>query len=1358
MKKTTILIFLILSCLSSSYGQQVSTYTFTQSTESYTPITGGTVLGVATNDDTSFDALSIGFTFNFNGLPFTQVSVNSNGFLAMGTTVGSSYTAISGGTSNNVVAALNGDIQGNVTTGELSYLTSGTAPNRVFTVQWSNYIHYNVTGDNYNFQIKLFETSNVARVVYGSFTQNATNRTRQVGLRGNDNTVYNNRTTTTDWSATTAGVTNTASCTLTTAIVPTSGLVFSWAPPAVCSGTPNPGNTLSSTVLACAGVNFTLSLQNTTAGSGVTYQWQTSPDGTSWTNASGITNSFTTSQTATTYYQSIVTCTGSSLATTSTPVMVGMNSASNCYCTPTYTFGKTDGDLISNIQIATTTLANNTGTDPVNPAYTYFTGLPNYTAVLQAGSTYNVTVSVGTYGGQHVSVWIDYNDDGFFATSERVGFTTVAIAANGSASFPISLACNPALGTHRMRVRDVWNTTGNLIDPCANYGYGETEDYNVTISAAVACPQPSALSATAITTNSANLTWNAGCVETVWDLHLTTIGGGVPTGAPSNSNVTSPFSATSLSPSTSYDFYVRADCSSNGTSLWTGPFTFTTNAVPPVNDDCSGAISLTVGENIASFPLIVSNISATASQLADPTIPAPTCSFYSGGDVWHSVIVPASGNLIIETNSNTGSAITDTGLVVYSGLCGALTTVLCDDDASLNGNFSLITLTGRTPGEVLYIRTFEYGNDTFDTFQVSAYDCPSTTPAPSGNASQTFCSDTNPTVASLVATGTAIQWYATSTGGTALLTTDVLVSGSTYFASQTLNCESFSRLQVTATITTNPVTPTGDSAQTFCPTASPTLASLAVSGTGLVWYDAATLGNVLPNTTVLTATTYYVASANGSCESSGRLAITTSSFCPAEVCLNATYGQYPAGTFVPNSANCDGITAQTITFGGWAGEYSLVSVITGQTYIFASSISSDVVTIGTSDGATAFTSGVGSVTWVSTISGDVRFYTHLTGCGTSTSSRERSVACGVISTDSPDYVNLQFPATLTFSQGGSGTVYGQVYEGGLTDVAPNIIGQAPGITAWVGISSVASNTNPNTWTNWVPATWNSGHVSNNDEYQATIGAALSPGTYYYATRFRLNSGAFVYGGIDSNNNGNFWDGTTYNSGVLTITPPPVPANDDCAGAIALTTGGVFADFAVTGTNIGATNSNPPAPGCANFTGADVWYSVTIPASGNLTIETGAGSLTDTGMAVYSGSCPTGLNLVGCNDDGAGNFYSLISLTGRTAGEILYVNVWQYGGGSGGTFQVSAYDASLGSISFDTANFSYYPNPVKNMLNLSYTQNISSVAVFNLLGQEVVSRIVNANQSQIDMSNLPTGTYVVKIISDNQVKSIKVIKE
>lgn len=83
---------------------------------------------------------------------------------------------------------------------------------------------------------------------------------------------------------------------------------------------------------------------------------------------------------------------------------------------------------------------------------------------------------------------------------------------------------------------------------------------------------------------------------------------------------------------------------------------------------------------------------------------------------------------------------------------------------------------------------------------------------------------------------------------------------------------------------------------------------------------------------------------------------------------------------------------------------------------------------------------------------------------------------------------------------------------------------------------------------------------------------------------------------------------------------------------------------------------------------------------------------------------------------------------------------------------------LSTSSFDSATFTAYPNPVKDMLNLSYSKTISNVTVFNLLGQQVLVKTVNDTQSQIDMSTLAKGAYMVKVTSDNQVKTIKVIKE
>ena len=86
------------------------------------------------------------------------------------------------------------------------------------------------------------------------------------------------------------------------------------------------------------------------------------------------------------------------------------------------------------------------------------------------------------------------------------------------------------------------------------------------------------------------------------------------------------------------------------------------------------------------------------------------------------------------------------------------------------------------------------------------------------------------------------------------------------------------------------------------------------------------------------------------------------------------------------------------------------------------------------------------------------------------------------------------------------------------------------------------------------------------------------------------------------------------------------------------------------------------------------------------------------------------------------------------------------------------DTALATNTFDISQFSYYPNPVKDVLNLSYGSDITAVAVYNILGQEVTAKSVNGTSAQVDMSALARGTYMVKVTSDNLVKTIKVIKE
>ena len=103
---------------------------------------------------------------------------------------------------------------------EIRYETLGTTPNQVFVDPVEELPPYGATGDIYNYQIRLYETSNLVEVVYGAFTQNATARTSQVGLRGASNTDFNNRTSTGAWTASTAGAINTATMALTAAYYP----------------------------------------------------------------------------------------------------------------------------------------------------------------------------------------------------------------------------------------------------------------------------------------------------------------------------------------------------------------------------------------------------------------------------------------------------------------------------------------------------------------------------------------------------------------------------------------------------------------------------------------------------------------------------------------------------------------------------------------------------------------------------------------------------------------------------------------------------------------------------------------------------------------------------------------------------------------------------------------------------------------------------------------------------------------------------------------------------------------------------------------------------------------------------------
>lgn len=147
-------------------------------------------------------------------------------------------------------------------------------------------------------------------------------------------------------------------------------------------------------------------------------------------------------------------------------------------------------------------------------------------------------------------------------------------------------------------------------------------------------------------------------------------------------------------------------------------------------------------------------------------------------------------------------------------------------------------------------------------------------------------------------------------------------------------------------------------------------------------------------------------------------------------------------------------------------------------------------------------------------------------------------------------------------------------------------------------------------------------------------------------------------------------GTTASFTICIATPPPPPANDEPCNAIPLTvsTNGLcnFQEF----TNASATGTpGVPAPGCANYNGGDVWFTVTVPAGGTLIFDTNTGVVTDGGMAIYSGTCGN-LTLIECDDDDSNNgLMPKIIRSGLTPGSTIWIRFWEYGGDNNGTFSI-----------------------------------------------------------------------------------------
>ncbi|MBK6833431.1 MAG: hypothetical protein IPG89_03805 [Bacteroidetes bacterium] len=101
-----------------------------------------------------------------------------------------------------------------------------------------------------------------------------------------------------------------------------------------CSGTPTGGSTASSQNPICPGQSATMSVTGGTTATGLTYQWQSSPDGAAWSNIAGATSStYVATPSTSTYYRRVTTCTSSGLSANSASLQEVVTLTSACYCT-----------------------------------------------------------------------------------------------------------------------------------------------------------------------------------------------------------------------------------------------------------------------------------------------------------------------------------------------------------------------------------------------------------------------------------------------------------------------------------------------------------------------------------------------------------------------------------------------------------------------------------------------------------------------------------------------------------------------------------------------------------------------------------------------------------------------------------------------------------------------------------------------------------------------------------------------------------------------------------------------------------------------------------------------------------------
>lgn len=229
--------------------------------------------------------------------------------------------------------------------------------------------------------------------------------------------------------------------------------------------------------------------------------------------------------------------------------------------------------------------------------------------------------------------------------------------------------------------------------------------------------------------------------------------------------------------------------------------------------------------------------------------------------------------------------------------------------------------------------------------------------------------------------------------------------------------------------------------------------------------------------------------------------------------------------------------------------------------------------------------------------------------------------------------------------------------------------------------------------------------------------------------------------------------------LTTVAAPPIPSNDECANAEAVS----VLPFNATLDAGSATNNGGFVGDCGFGMNDGVWYTFTTVDAGTIDITISAVNGWDAEVAIYSGSCGA-FTCVDSADSGGTSGDETLTGVAVSAGTQYWINVGQFSGSTDNpegafTIDITTSDTTtLGLDSDSIEGFSLFPTVVQKELKIASQDVVESITLYNLMGQQVFTKKLNMTNTEVDLSTLAAGMYIVKAKVGNKVGTYKIIKE